>query len=156
MRLLGLDPTNDMAEPRAIVMHGAPYVGENVLAMQGKLGRSQGCFAVAPHMLPQVLAMLGQGRMLYSGRCSQRLEGTVTLAHHWISEPYGVEHMARNTTPRGGTRRTSTTTKKPAVKRAPKAAASETGGTDGEATAAAPVKATRKSAAGKDRTRPRQ
>lgn len=57
--------------------------------------------------------------------------------------------MARNTTPRGGTRRTSTTTKKPAVKRAPKAAASETGGTDGEATAAAPVKATRKSAAAK-------
>lgn len=68
MRLIGLDPTNNMAEPRAIVIHGAPYVGENVLAMQGKLGRSQGCFAVAPHMLPQVLALLGQGRMLYSGR----------------------------------------------------------------------------------------
>ena len=68
MRLLGLDPTNDMAELRAIVVHGAAYVGENVLAMQGKLGRSQGCFAVAPHMLPQVLALLGQGRMLYSGR----------------------------------------------------------------------------------------
>ncbi|HTI30787.1 MAG TPA: murein L,D-transpeptidase catalytic domain family protein [Sphingomonas sp.] len=68
MRLIGLDPTNNMAEPRAIVIHGAPYVSENIIASQGKLGRSQGCFAVAPHMLPQVLAMLGQGRMLYSGR----------------------------------------------------------------------------------------
>ncbi|CAM3128883.1 Twin-arginine translocation pathway signal protein [Sphingomonas antarctica] len=68
MRLIGLDATNDMAEPRAIVIHGAPYVSENMIATQGKLGRSQGCFAVAPHMLPQVLAMLGQGRMLYSGR----------------------------------------------------------------------------------------
>ena len=68
MRLIGLDATNDMAEPRAIVIHGAPYVSENIIATQGKLGRSQGCFAVAPHMLPQVLALLGQGRMLYSGR----------------------------------------------------------------------------------------
>jgi hypothetical protein len=68
MRLIGLDPTNDMAEPRAIVIHGAPYVSENIIATQGKLGRSQGCFAVAPHMLPQVLALLGQGRLLYSGR----------------------------------------------------------------------------------------
>ena len=57
-----------MAESRAIVIHGAPYVSENIIATQGKLGRSQGCFAVAPHMLPQVLALLGQGRMLYSGR----------------------------------------------------------------------------------------
>lgn len=73
MRLIGLDPTNDMAEPRAIVIHGAPYVSENIIAMQGKIGRSQGCFAVAPHMLPQVLAMLGQGRMLYSGRLSDQV-----------------------------------------------------------------------------------
>lgn len=68
MRLNGLDATNDMAEPRAIVIHGAPYVTEDYIASYGKIGRSQGCFAVAPHMLSQVLAMLGPGRMVYSGR----------------------------------------------------------------------------------------
>ncbi len=68
MRLLGLEPTNNNAEPRAIVIHGADYVGENHIATWGKCGRSEGCFAVAPHMLPQVLAMLGPGRLLYAAK----------------------------------------------------------------------------------------
>lgn len=70
MRLIGLDPTNNMAEDRAIVVHAAPYVTEDHIAQWGKVGRSQGCFALAPHMLSQVLGMLGQGRMLYAGRAA--------------------------------------------------------------------------------------
>ena len=68
MRLLGLETTNNNAEPRAIVIHGAPYVTENHIATWGKAGRSEGCFAVAPHMLPEVLAMLGPGRLLYAAK----------------------------------------------------------------------------------------
>jgi hypothetical protein len=68
MRLTGLDPHNNNAEPRAIVIHGADYVGENHIATWGKVGRSEGCFAVAPHMLPQVLALLGPGRLLYADK----------------------------------------------------------------------------------------
>ncbi len=68
MRLAGLDPQNNNAEPRAIVVHGADYVGEDHVAAWGKLGRSEGCFAVAPHMLPQLLGLLGTGRMLYADK----------------------------------------------------------------------------------------
>ena len=68
MRLIGLDADNSNAEPRAIVIHGADYVGEDHVAKWGKLGRSEGCFAVAPHMLPQVLGMLGPGRMLFADK----------------------------------------------------------------------------------------
>jgi hypothetical protein len=47
-RLIGLEPSNDAAEPRAIVIHSAWYVGPEILARQGVLGRSDGCFAVSP------------------------------------------------------------------------------------------------------------
>lgn len=68
MRLLGLDPQNSNAEARAIVVHGADYVSEDHVAAWGKCGRSEGCFAVAPHIVPQVLGLLGPGRMLYADK----------------------------------------------------------------------------------------
>ncbi|MEC3910139.1 murein L,D-transpeptidase catalytic domain family protein [Sphingobium sp. CR2-8] len=68
MRLLGLDPQNNNAESRAIVIHGADYVSEDHVAAWGKCGRSEGCFAVAPHIVPQVLGLLGPGRMLYADK----------------------------------------------------------------------------------------
>ncbi|ETI59027.1 twin-arginine translocation pathway signal protein [Sphingobium sp. C100] len=68
MRLTGLDPQNDNAEARAIVIHGADYVSEDHVATWGKCGRSEGCFAVAPHIVPQLLGLLGQGRMLFAGK----------------------------------------------------------------------------------------
>ena len=68
MRLVGLEPTNDLADPRAIVIHGAPYATEDHVSKWGKLGRSEGCFAVAPHMLSAVVTLLGPGRMLYADK----------------------------------------------------------------------------------------
>ncbi|MEK7342746.1 MAG: murein L,D-transpeptidase catalytic domain family protein [Pseudomonadota bacterium] len=68
MRLHGLDPANSNAEARAIVIHGADYVSEDHVATWGKCGRSEGCFAVAPHIVPQVLGMMGPGRMLYADK----------------------------------------------------------------------------------------
>mgnify|MGYP000656189386 CR=1 FL=1 len=68
MRLLGLDPHNNNAEARAIVVHGADYVSEDHVAAWGKCGRSEGCFAVARHLVPQVLGLLGSGRMLYADK----------------------------------------------------------------------------------------
>ncbi len=68
MRLVGLDPDNSNADPRAIVIHGADYVSEDHIAKWGKVGRSEGCFAVARHMVPQVLGMLGPNRMLYADK----------------------------------------------------------------------------------------
>src|SRR3546814_15155050 len=41
MRLAGLDPQNNNAEMRAIVVHGADYVSENQIASWGKTGRRE-------------------------------------------------------------------------------------------------------------------
>lgn len=64
MRLDGLDPTNSNARERGIVVHSAWYVGDAVVQTHGMLGRSEGCFAVSPADLPQVLSRLGPGRLL--------------------------------------------------------------------------------------------
>jgi len=66
MRLEGLDPTNSNALSRAIVVHGAWYVNEEMIGHSGMLGRSQGCFAVADSSLPEIMARLGPGRLIYA------------------------------------------------------------------------------------------
>jgi hypothetical protein len=66
MRLEGLDPTNSNALARAIVVHGAWYVNEEMIGHSGMLGRSQGCFAVANSSLPEIMARLGPGRLIYA------------------------------------------------------------------------------------------
>lgn len=68
MRLAGLDPDNRNAEARAIVIHPAWYVGEAMIAQYGKLGRSEGCFALSDAGLDRVLARLGPGRLLFAGK----------------------------------------------------------------------------------------
>ena len=72
-RLAGLDPTNRNAAERAIVIHSAWYADQTMLAQQGKLGRSDGCFAVGEQDIALLLARLGQGRLLYAGkgRCAR-------------------------------------------------------------------------------------
>ena len=69
-RLVGLDPSNANAEERAIVIHSAWYANADVLARQGKLGRSDGCFAFGDDDIATVLSRLGKGRLLYAGRSS--------------------------------------------------------------------------------------
>jgi hypothetical protein len=68
MRLEGLDPTNDNAAARAIVVHGAWYVSEEIVRHFGVLGRSEGCLAVANSSLDEVLARLGPGRLIYADK----------------------------------------------------------------------------------------
>ena len=67
-RLDGLDPDNSNARDRAIVIHGASYVGPGMAASQGRIGRSQGCFAVSPGEIGEVLARLGPGHLLFAGK----------------------------------------------------------------------------------------
>ena len=64
-RLQGLDPQNSNAEARAIVIHPAWYVGEDIVRQQGRVGRSEGCFAFAPTEIETILDQLGAGRMIY-------------------------------------------------------------------------------------------
>jgi hypothetical protein len=67
-RLEGLDPSNNNALDRAIVIHGAWYSNPDMIAKWGKLGRSQGCFAVGEADLETVFLRLGAGRMIYSAK----------------------------------------------------------------------------------------
>lgn len=66
-RLIGLDPENSNAEVRHIVIHAAGYVSP-AIARDGKLGRSEGCLAVAQADIAQVLERLGPGRMIYAAK----------------------------------------------------------------------------------------
>jgi hypothetical protein len=64
MRLHGLNASNCNAEERNIVVHSAWYVGPHMVADYGRLGCSEGCFAVSAADLPTVLTRLGPGRLL--------------------------------------------------------------------------------------------
>jgi hypothetical protein len=68
IRLDGLDPTNNNASSRAIVVHSAWYVSEAMAGIRGMLGRSEGCFAVAGTSLDDVMTRLGPGRFIYAGK----------------------------------------------------------------------------------------
>ena len=68
MRVRGLDPSNSNAEARAIVVHTAWYAEPDIVAQNGRLGRSEGCFALPHRSLQEVLARLGPGRFLYADR----------------------------------------------------------------------------------------
>jgi hypothetical protein len=68
MRLSGLDPSNSNAEARAIVVHSAWYAEPHVVAEHGRLGRSEGCFAMSYTSLQETLARLGPGRFLYADK----------------------------------------------------------------------------------------
>ncbi len=67
-RLIGLDPENSNAEARAIVIHGADYVSEDLIQSQSKLGRSEGCFALRRDDVALALALLGEGTLIYADR----------------------------------------------------------------------------------------
>lgn len=67
-RLIGLDDGNSNAEARAIVIHGADYVTDDLIRTQGKLGRSEGCFALRREDISMALSLLGEGTLLYADR----------------------------------------------------------------------------------------
>ena len=66
MRLGGLDASNSNAFPRAIVMHAADYATPAHLARWGRLGRSNGCFALGPNSFRAALYRLAGGRLLFA------------------------------------------------------------------------------------------
>ena len=67
LRLDGLEPGfNASALERAIVMHGAPYVNEEIAARQGRIGRSWGCPAVREAVARQVIDTVRGGGVVFS------------------------------------------------------------------------------------------
>ena len=64
LRLDGMEPTNDNARKRAIVLHGADYVSEKVIEKQGRLGRSLGCPAVPMDASERLAKQLHGGSLM--------------------------------------------------------------------------------------------
>ena len=67
-RLIGMDPENDAALDRAIVLHGAHYVDPGMIDQHGRIGRSYGCFAVEMDQVGQVMNRLGEGALIYAAQ----------------------------------------------------------------------------------------
>lgn len=68
IRLGGLDAENSNVLDRAIVMHSAAYATRDFVAQHGMLGRSNGCFAMAPEDFPYALTQLSGGRLIYADK----------------------------------------------------------------------------------------
>jgi hypothetical protein len=66
MKVRGLDWSNYNAEPRAIVIHNAWYAEDDMIPIHGKLGRSEGCFAMSRKSQWDVMRKLAGGRMIYA------------------------------------------------------------------------------------------
>jgi len=68
MKVRGLDWSNYNAEPRAIVIHNAWYAEDDMIPIHGKLGRSEGCFAMSRDSQYAVMRKLAGGRMIYADK----------------------------------------------------------------------------------------
>ncbi len=67
LRLQGLEPgVNDRAFDRAVVVHAASYVSEGFAARHGRLGRSQGCPALAPGVASRVIDTIRGGSAIFA------------------------------------------------------------------------------------------
>ena len=66
LRLDGMDAGfNSNARERAIVVHGADYVGENAIGILGRLGRSYGCPAVPLDVAEQVISTIKDKTVMF-------------------------------------------------------------------------------------------
>lgn len=68
IRLTGLSPENSNVLDRAIVLHPAKYANPDMLDRFGKLGRSDGCFAMGQADFNHALWQLSGGRLIYADR----------------------------------------------------------------------------------------
>jgi hypothetical protein len=67
LRMEGLDEGfNDKAFERAIVMHGAAYLGDDMIKKTGRIGRSWGCPALDSGIAKQVIDELKNGQFVFS------------------------------------------------------------------------------------------
>lgn len=78
VRLGGLDQTNDNAFDRAIVMHRAKYAEPSHVERWGRLGRSNGCFALGEEQFKIALLNLSGGRLLYADSLGLKEDGSIT------------------------------------------------------------------------------
>lgn len=98
IRLEGRDPTNSNALDRAIVMHRARYCEPEHVAKYGRLGRSNGCFAMSDAEFKIALLRLAGGRLLYADKLGIGAGGEAV-----IEPPKDLRLLVPEGTPQPGT-----------------------------------------------------
>ena len=101
IRLEGFDATNSNAEPRAIVMHQASYATPEHVAVYGRLGRSNGCFAMGPEQFDMALIKLAGGRLLYAASLGLAEDGS------HVTPPFPQTELLTRQPPQGTFDRTN-------------------------------------------------
>ncbi|KPP89441.1 murein L,D-transpeptidase catalytic domain-containing protein [Erythrobacter sp. HL-111] len=81
VRLGGLDETNDNALRRYIVMHRADYAEPSHIDRWGRLGRSNGCFAMGEEQFRIALMNLSGGRLLFADSLGLQEDGSFQSAN---------------------------------------------------------------------------
>ena len=79
IRLGGLDPTNEAALRRYIVMHRAKYAEPQHLERWGRMGRSNVCFAMCDADFKQALLTLSGGRLLFADSVGLQEDGQIAM-----------------------------------------------------------------------------
>lgn len=77
VRLGGLDQSNEAALRRYIVMHRAQYAESAHLQTWGRLGRSNGCFAMGEDQFRMALTHLSGGRLLFADSLGLEEDGSI-------------------------------------------------------------------------------
>lgn len=77
VRLGGLDETNNAALQRYIVMHRADYAEPAHIDRWGRLGRSNGCFAMGEEQFRIALMHLSGGRLLFADSLGLEEDGSI-------------------------------------------------------------------------------
>lgn len=77
VRLGGLDESNNAALQRYIVMHHADYAENSHLERFGRLGRSNGCFAMGTTQFREALMHLSGGRLLFADSLGLEEDGSI-------------------------------------------------------------------------------
>ncbi len=86
LKLDGMDNGyNDNARMRSIVVHGASYVGQGTINALGRLGRSQGCPAVAPELADQLINTISDKTVLFINGSDQHYASRF-LDHHLAAD----------------------------------------------------------------------
>jgi len=92
LKLDGMDyGFNDNARSRSIVVHGAPYVSTGTINALGRLGRSQGCPAVAPEVTDQVINTIEDKTVLFINKSTEKY--TSKYLNEVLAANFAVDSM---------------------------------------------------------------
>jgi hypothetical protein len=91
LKLDGMDDGfNNNARMRSIVVHGAAYVSPGTINALGRLGRSQGCPAVAPELADKVISTIEDKTVLFINKSKEAY--TSKYLDHTLAASFAAEH----------------------------------------------------------------